>query len=239
MHIADIDYISTHGQSVFHRARPVSKVIFTILLLASMIITDRLEMLLGFITLLLVFTIIAKIPIKQMIHLLIYPLFFSGLFSLILARGSLEMGALLILRAVGAAYILIFLIMTTTYVDLFGFFSLFMPSVLIDIFIFTYRSLFILLDSTTQTFRSIRLRGGYHPTKILMNMKNMASMVGIIIIHALEMSERMYHIYALRGYNGAMPISEIRYWPLHWQDFLIIVIGVVSLMGTVSIWSLL
>ncbi|TCT16758.1 cobalt/nickel transport system permease protein [Natranaerovirga pectinivora] len=237
MHIADIDYISTFGRSFFHKARPISKVIFSILLLFSMITTDSIYYILSIIGLMIVFTGLARIPFKQMIHLLGYPLFFSIIFALVFIGQSREMMFLIMGRAVGAAYILVFLIMTTSYTELFGFFSLFMPTLLVDVFIFTYRSLFILLEATSKLFRSIKLRGGYHPLRIVMNMKNMASMIGVLIIHSLEMSERMYNIYSLRGYKGAVNLRRITIWPLGWNDYFVLFAGLASVAWRFIIWK--
>ncbi|TCK97772.1 cobalt/nickel transport system permease protein [Natranaerovirga hydrolytica] len=238
MHIADIDYISTHGRSFFHKARPISKVIFSVCLLTALIVSNELFFICGILAMMFVFTFMTKISLKLVCHLLLYPLFFSSIFAVIMMGQSINEVMVIIFRAISIAYVLIFLIMTTSYVELFGFFSIFMPALLIDVLIFTYRSFFILLESMTQLFKSIRLRGGYHPLKLITNLKNMASMIGILIIHSIDMSERMYHIYALRGYNGAIHLRDIKVFPLKSNDIVLMAIGILMITGKVIVWKL-
>jgi cobalt/nickel transport system permease protein len=132
---------------------------------------------------------------------------------------------------------LLLLISTTSYVDIFSFLSLFLPSLLVDIFLFTYRALFILFDRFENLLKSIRLKGGFHPLRLLLNMRNTSGMLGVLLIHCIDMGERMYWIYSLRGYGGHIPLSQSPF-ALKPTDFLLVSGAVIILTGMVIPWSL-
>ncbi|ABR47829.1 cobalt transport protein [Alkaliphilus metalliredigens QYMF] len=237
MHLAEIDEISNNGNSLLHRTGTIAKVILVMCILASFIITNDL-MKLGFlIGVLLILFIIGKVPLNKVIHLGLYPAFFSIIFALLRAQQGWLLGIIVIVKAVGTAFTMILLITTTSYVDIFSFFSLFMPSLLVDIFLFTYRSFFILISKIENLFKNMRLRGGYRSFNIFKNLKNIAAILGMLIIHSFEMSERMYKIYSLRGYQGTIPL-RVELWPLKGKDFIFITLGLMILTGTVMTWSL-
>jgi cobalt/nickel transport system permease protein len=234
MKLAEIDYISNSNASLFHEMNAAAKMLFTAAVLTAVIISSEWTKLVFLIILMAILFIAAKIPMKVVLHLALYAIIFSSLFALISARQSLYLGLVVVLKALGAALSTIWLITTTSYVDIFSVFSLFMPKILVDVFIFTYRSFFILMEKMEMLFKNIRLRGGYHPLKLMMNLKNIASIVGIFIIHAFEMSERMYQIYSLRGYNGSIALS-VELWPLKLRDISVAVFGVFILIGVIII----
>jgi len=208
VHLADIDYMAIHQQSLFHQAHPLIKSIFSFFIIGIFIFSSDLEKNLGLLILLFFMSIGARLSFALLFHLLLYPLFFGTLFSFLMGGLWTQKGLLLLLRAVGVAWSFIFLLMTTPYTDVFRVFSFFMPSILVDIFLLTYRSIFVLLDSIENMFQVVRLRGGYDPWKIIKNAKNLSKMLGVIFLHAIEMSERMYQIYELRGYEGKLPKTQ-------------------------------
>lgn len=236
MHLANIDYIANSGESPFHKARTSTKIFFTICMLTAIIISKNILALLSLVGLLLILFLFTRVPLKSIAYLAMYPLFFSLLFALIMVQQSLTMGVIVILKAVGAALTMIFLITTTPYTGIFGFLSLFLPPILVDIFIFTYRSLFILLDKAENLFKSIRLRGGYSPIKLLLNFKNTSNMIGNLLVNSFDMAERMSKIYMLRGYHGKIPISE-DFLSFQKIDIAILLLSAAILMGTVVMWS--
>ncbi|SCZ01249.1 energy-coupling factor transporter transmembrane component T family protein [Alkaliphilus peptidifermentans] len=237
MHIAEIDYLSNTTDSPLHRMRAVSKSIFSLLVLASFIISNNIYKLSGLILILLILFAIGKIPYNKVFHLVLYPLFFSLLFAFIRLQQSYILGLIVILKASGAALTMILLITTTPYVDIFALLSKFLPKLLVDIFLFTYRSVFILIEQMENLLKSMKLRGGYRSFNLVKNIKNIAGALGIMIIHSYDMNDRMYQIYTLRGYNGGIPITSDN-WPLKGRDVLLIFFSVIILLGTVIPWSL-
>lgn len=238
MHIAEIDQLSINGNSPLHQSKVIAKMILSASLIASIILTDnllKLGLLMG-VVLLLIY--LGKVPMGQVGHLVIYPIVFSLFFAILQFQQSWLLGSIVLLKAVGSALTMLILITTTPYVDIFGFLSLFMPGLLVDIFLFTYRSLFILIDQIENLLTSMRLRGGYRSLNPFFNLKNLAGALGILIIRSFEMAERMFRIYSLRGYQGGIPVTN-EFWPLKPLDYCLIALGLIILIGTVIPWNLL
>ncbi|KAB3524939.1 energy-coupling factor transporter transmembrane component T family protein [Alkaliphilus serpentinus] len=237
MHIAEIDYISNTTDSPLHRLKPISKMTFTLFVMASFIISSELAKLLVLTGFVLVLFIIGNIPYKKVFHLVLYPLFFSLLFAVIRLQQSYILASIIILKACGTALTMILLISTTSYVDIFGVLSKFLPKLLVDILLFTYRSLFILVGQIENLLKSMKLRGGYKSFNIIRNMTNIAGAIGILIIHSYEMNERQFQIYALRGYEGGLPIT-VENWSLKRDDVFLILSSLIILVGMVIPWNL-
>ena len=124
----------------------------------------------------IVFILLSKVNLRSILHLAAYPVVFSLIFALIRMQQSWVLGVLVLIKAMGAALNMLLLLATTPYTDLFGVLSYVLPGVIIDVFLFTYRSLFILLDKLENVVKSIRLRGGFHPIRIIFNLKNAAGL---------------------------------------------------------------
>lgn len=237
MHIAAIDHMANNGDSFLHQARPITKVGFAFLFLAGLIFSNQIGKAVMLLMISAIFILLSRVNIKEMLHLAAYPVVFSLLFALIRMQQSWTAGLLVMIKALGAALNMLLLLATTPYTDLFGVFSYVLPGVIVDVFLFTYRSLFILLDKLEKMMKSIRLRGGFHPMRILFNLKNAAGALGVMTIHAFDMSERMYRIYAIRGYNGKIPITR-KWWPLRLVDWLLLLFSLIILTGVLIPWSI-
>ncbi len=230
MHLSLLDQLSNNGNSFFHKASPIAKIIMTVLLLSSIMISSEIFHLLFIILSLVAFFAIAKLPFREIGHLCLIPAFFSTLFALFEMQQSFVTGLMIIFRGVGSALTMLFLISTTSYIDIFGFLSLFMPRLLLDLLIFTYRSFFILLDRVGNLMKSIRLRGGFRPFSIIANIRSLAGMVAVLLLHSFEMGERMYKIYSLRGYNGSVPV-KFTWNPLRDIDYILVMFAIFVLSG--------
>jgi cobalt/nickel transport system permease protein len=237
MHLAAVDQMAVNGNSFLHRAQPVTKVIMTMLFLIGLVFSDNIIEAVILLAVPAVFILLSKVDSREILHLALYPVFFSIVFALLRMQESWAAGVLVLLKALGAALNMLLLITTTSYIDVFSVFSFVLPGMIVDAFVFTYRSLFLLLDKLENLLKSIRLRGGYHPLKLLFNLRNAAGALGIMVIHAFDMSERMYRIYTLRGYSGR--ISLTREWrPLRRTDVLLLIFSGIVIMGVVIQWSI-
>ncbi|NCC81613.1 MAG: hypothetical protein EOM04_05040 [Clostridia bacterium] len=237
MNIAHIDNISVNGDSVIHRSGGTAKIIFAVFILSGFLFSTEINKVLLLGVILIIASIISRIPPGTAFGLLIYPLFFSSFFALLIIRESPQEGLLIILKATGAAYSMIWLILTTPYIEIFSILSLIFPSVIIDILFFTYRSFFILLEKMENIMKSIKLKGGYHFLDIIKNLKNIAGIIGLLIIHSFEMSERMYKIYSLRGYDGKLPQGDMKIIRGN-KDYIIILAGIAAFTGVIIPWSI-
>lgn len=231
-HLAEIDSISIRGKSLCHNLKAVSKMIFALFVLIAVVVSDSIIHIGGIMLILMGILIFSKIPLKTVGGLILYPVFFSLLFALIMMQQSFEAGIIVIFKAVGAALNMILLITTTSYVDIFKVLSLFLPKILVDIFLFTYRSLFIFIDQIGNLIKNMRLRGGYRAFNIFSNLKNVAGALGIMVIHSIDMSNRMYQIFSLRGYSGGIIVGydDKKFGVL---DFLYMAVSIIILVGVI------
>ena len=237
MHLSAVDQMANNGNSVFHRAGIPSKLLMVLTLLAGIIGSGNvisLSILIGFMAIMF---ITARARFKEIVHLLIYPVVFSSLFALFKLQESWTAGLVVILKGTGAALATLFLLVTKPWIEIFALLSAYLPGLLVDIFLFTYRSFFILIDRLGNLLRSIRLRGGFHSFNLFMNIKNMAAVVGLLILNSFEMSEWMYKMYMLRGYNGGIPVVR-NWWKLTYADGIVIALSLLIVFGTVIMWRL-
>ena len=237
MELSKIDNMALNGESVIHKSSVISKLFVTLMLILSIVVSNDLIKL-GIILLIVLLLIkLSKISLKKALHFTLYPVFFTLIFALIYSQNGLYYGLTVIFKATTSALTMVFLITTTPYVDVFSVFSLFMPKVLVDIFFFTYRSFFILLEKLSNLQTNIKLRGGYHPIKIFKNMRIISSLLGTLIIQSFEMSERMYRIYSIRGYNGKMPVRvDLKINKV--SDIALILFGIIIFIGMVIPWKI-
>ena len=236
MHLAEMDFVANTGNSFLHKAGAQAKIIFTILMLATIISANEISALVFLITLVLLFFLMAKVPLLKIVHLAVYPAFFSLLFALIKFQESIFLGLIVILKAIGAALTMILLISTTPYVDIFACMSVVLPRILVDIFFFTYRAIFILLEKAENLFKSIKLRGGYSPLTLFLNFRNVSHIIGALIINSFEMGERMHKIFSLRGYNGYIHV-DVKWFNFTSNDIMIVGLGIVIFLGMVIPWN--
>jgi len=237
MDIAFIDRMASGGNSFFHQAKGISKMIFCFSLLVAAVLSESLVKIGGMVAGIFVLFLLAGVPFRKILHFTIYPVFFSMLFAVLKLQQSWVEALVLILKAVGAALSMIFLIITTSYVEVFGILSIFLPGLLMDVFLFTYRSFFILLEKIDHLLKSIRLRGGYRPWNLILNLKNIAGAIGVMIVHSFDMNERMYRIYSLRGYKGGIPFHP-RLWPWTWNDGKVMIAMGIFLIWMVVPWNI-
>ncbi len=236
MHLSDIDYLALYGNSFFHKRGTISKVIFSILIIASIMISKDIYKLITIAALLVTIILFAKLPLKKLLHLAMYPAFFSVIFALLSSGNGLVAAAIVVFKAMCTATTMLILITTTPYTDIFGVFSLFMPDIIVDIFLLTYRSLFIMINRISKLFTSIKVRGGMKKKRLIMNIKNMVGVLGTLILMSFEMSERMYKIYNLRGFNGKIPMT-LDFKIKGACDIVLVMFGAIIMIGAIIPWN--
>jgi len=234
MHLSLLDQLANNGQSFFHKSSPIVKIILTIVLITTIIVARSIYHQIGIIAIIVGFFMIAKLPLLSIGHLCLIPVFFSTFFALFEMQSSLVSGFMLIFRGVGSALAMLLLITTTSYTEVFAFLGLWMPRLLVDLLLFTYRSFFILLDRVGNLLKSIKLRGGLRPFSFVANMRSLAAMAAVLLLFSFEMGERMYKIYSLRGYNGTIPIS-FKFALNGLGDVLILLFSIFLLFGVLFI----
>ena len=206
--VARIDYWAANGSSPFHRASVLSKLLFLLCVVTASVVTKDPVPLAAAYSLLIVLAAASGLPWMAVGFLSLYAAVFALLYAISL-RGGLWTYALLLLKAVTPAYAVGMLVASTPYPRIFSFLSVFLPEILAAGMFMTYRTLFILLDMMDNFGTAIRLRGGFSPGHLVKNGSNIAKGIGTLLVRAVERSQRLYAVMAVRGYDGSMAEKTI------------------------------
>lgn len=211
MDIGYIDYLSNREDISLNRCSALSKIIMAILVIASVLMINDLTAAGIIAVIIFAETRFTGMPLTKMAYFLIYPLVFSLPFAILRAYYDAVEGILIIFKSVGVASVLLIIISSTSYIQLFSFFRLFLPGIIVDSMFFTYRIIFILIDKIANIISMLKLRGGWRPSNLLFNIRNLAGALGILFINTFDMADRMYDIYSLRGYEGNLHFQGLWY----------------------------
>ena len=231
--IARIDHWAANGASPFHRASVPSKFLFLLCVITAAIITRDPAPLAAACVALVIISAGSGLPWLPIGLLSAYAAVFALLYAISL-RGGLWTYALLLLKAVTPAYAVGMLVASTPYPRIFSFLSMFLPEVLASGLFMTYRTLFILLDMMDHFGTAIRLRGGFTPGHVVKNGSNIAKGIGMLLVRAVERSQRLYAVMAVRGYNGSM--AEMTIGTFSRSDWLPLGAGM-GILALVLLWS--
>ena len=205
--VASIDRWAYEGKSPLHLATPSSKVFMMGAILASIIISSDLRLLVGIYLIGLILIRVAHLPLFRMMAFAAYPAAFAFLFALSQMSGGWQIPLLIIMKAQAAAIILLTLLGTTSYPQVFGLASHLMPRILSDGLLLAYRLFFVLLELIDRFLAAIRLRGGLCSLRLSTNLKNVALGLGSLFVLSFEKSQRLYDVMNLRGYRGQIAAS--------------------------------
>lgn len=225
MDIAVIDYYANHGKSFLHRAGALSKVIFTALVIASIVITEEFYLLLAIYITLTAMAAWTRLPAFKIVTIAAYPAVFALLFVIAAWDGSLISAGVIMLKAIAAALTMVLLIVTTPYPDVFKTIKPVLPGIIHDGLFLTYRSLFVLLEMTDDLVKGLRVRGGLSKGKYLSNIVNFSSGIGLILIKGFDISEKFYGVMNVRGYEGKIA-GGINGGKLSRDDFTAVAAGI-------------
>jgi len=183
-----------------HKASTPSKLISAALTLGITIFTNSpLELMIDFL-LILMFMAMAELPIFRMLKWALYPAFFASLFALSQLPYSFILPIITMLKAINAALIMLFLVSTTPYPELFSVISI--PSQTIgNVAFLTYRFFFMFIDQAGKRFTAMRARGGL-AGGWRKRVENLANFLGLIFVTSFEISENVYSAMKTRGYSG-------------------------------------
>jgi len=202
MDVTIVDYYANHGKSFLHKAGAACKIIFTALVIASIITTNELYILLGIYLALVTLVVWTSLPVIKIITIAAYPAVFALIFAFAVWNGNWTRAGVIILKALSAALAMVLLIVTTPYPDVFNTLRPFLPKIIAEAMFVTYRSIFILLELTDELIKALRVRGGITKRKYLTNIKNFSSGIGLLLVKGFDFSEKFYGMMNVRGYGG-------------------------------------
>ncbi|MFZ5639618.1 MAG: energy-coupling factor transporter transmembrane component T family protein [Bacillota bacterium] len=233
MDVAFLDCLALKGTGILYRCSPASKLAMSLLFVGAVVAADNFIVLIMIGAVIMALMLLCRLPLGGMLQYTLYPAFFASVFALS-AGGISAWTGLVLAKAVVAALSVLLLVGTTSFVDIFGVLRGFLPKLMVDGLFMTYRTFFILTRGMANFFRSVRLRGGYNAFRVAGNIRNLAQAMAVLFLNSWEMSERMYNIMALRGYNGCigLPGSNRACWP---RDLLPVSFGLTMLLLAVIV----
>lgn len=211
-----------HLDSPLHNWEGRTRLISLFLLIFSIVIAREISQALAGLAISILLVLISGLPLPQAVAfmkwpfifllpmLLILPITTSGEihldFGLIkISQEGLHLGLLFMIRGLAAAFSALIIVGTAHFnVNINALRSLGMPSPLTQIFLFTYRYVFLLYDELQTMRRSLDSKG----FEMRSNVKSagiLATAVAMLLIRSYERSEDVFNAMLSRGYDGRLP----------------------------------
>lgn len=210
-----------------HRATPRSKLVGVALAVAALTLSTSPQVVGGLALGWLLVVLGTRVPVTAALLLVGYAMAFAGLYAFLTWEGSWSEAALLVLKAGGTASSVLSLIVTTPYPEIFRALRRWLPSLLVDALLLTYRSLFILLHRWDHLWAALRLRHGISRRHPVRTARATAPGLGVLLLGALDRSETLYEAMLLRGYRGRIAAPKRTGFRL--EDLLPFGLGLLSL----------
>lgn len=206
MNLSVVDASATKGSSPLHRAVPVAKLIAVAGVLVSVVVSTNVLVVMTLTLVLAGAAIAMRLKWRAIFALAAYPAIFAALFAFA-AAPQLLAAALIVAKAVTAALSVILLLFTTPYPQVFAPLQRYVPAVLGDALLMTYRSLFLLLDKFSHTVTAARLRAGVVGNSPVRSATAMTRALGGVLLYSVDLSQRTHDVMHLRGYDGRLVVT--------------------------------
>ena len=234
MDVALIDYYANHGKSFLHSAGAPSKMLFSALLITSVVIMDEFYLLLSIYLVLVSMAVWTRLSVAKILSIAAYPAIFALLFVMVTWEGSVLRAGVIMLKALTAALTMVILIVTTPYPDVFKTLKPILPGIIHDGLYLTYRSLFVLLEMTDELVKGLKVRGGLTKRKYLRNIANFSSGIALVLLKGFDITEKYYGVMKVRGYTGKIA-SDKNSGRLSMDDIAAVALGILILSVSLGI----
>ncbi|HWQ65399.1 MAG TPA: CbiQ family ECF transporter T component [Methanospirillum sp.] len=226
-HIPDIDLITTYAErqtSLFSRISPWTKFFLLILVVLMITTTQNLIALFVLYGLIILMFGLSGLPVQKLIGWYLMPVVFVlslvgiiawsepgntivsiplGIIKPTLTDNGIILVMTLLLKALISFTCSIFFLMTTRYEHFSGMIYQIFPSPLDQIFLLSYRFLFLTLAMTNALLKAVRSRGGGLLHSLWMQGKLFAEVAGLVFIRSFEQAERVNKAMVSRGYSSS------------------------------------
>jgi cobalt/nickel transport system permease protein len=234
MHLPEIDKYA-HLDTALHRWDARVKVLcLSVLLIVVVLCPDYVSALLGLgcavaalalsrIPLRFIFLHVRWVLLLCVFLLVVLPLTAGGeslwhVGRLAVSQAGLAQAGLISIRAVAAVLLVLTMLGTARFhVTLKALRRLRVPSVAVQILAFSYRYIFVLFDELGRMLSAARARG-HGRARGLRLLRNVGSMLGMLIVRSLNRTARVQQAMAARGYRGEFKtLDDFR---MVWPDLL-------------------
>lgn len=129
-----------------------------------------------------------------------------GGYQLSVYRDGLAAGGLIASRIAGGVTLLAVVGFSTPFTELMAAFSWFrVPQVLVDVALFAWRYLFLLMEEAQVVYNAQKNRLGYVGFRRALS--SLGTLAGVLVIKAFDNSQSITTAMVQRGYDGTMPAS--------------------------------
>ncbi len=209
MDITVVDRSAVAGNSPLHRADPRSKLVAGALMITAIAVSADPFVVVGLALVLAAVAAALRLPLRAMAPLALYPALFALIFAIAAAPGPVS-GALIVGRAVAAAFTVVLIMFTTPYPQVFAPVQRVTPALVGDALLMTYRSLFILAEKSADLVRAVRLRAGVSARQPVRAARATTRALGSLLLYSFDLSQREYDVLRLRGYEGGLRVTPRR-----------------------------
>ena len=223
-----MDYIA-HNNNLTE-TNPYFKLFLTVILLITTLALDNIVFdIIIFIIMSIVILTVAGINYKSYFKFLSIPMAFvvitcfflifffgsgkviyeTGIFGIVVTTDSLHYGVYTFFRVIGCLPCLGFLALTTPIAKILHCLStLKVPTIVIEIALLMYNSIFIFLNEVDTMQKAQETRLGYY--SYMNSFKSLGALASTIFLRSLDKSETLQNSLDSRGYNGELPIYKPR-----------------------------
>jgi len=231
-HIPDLElitHLAENNRSVFSDVSPWSKLAALILVVILVTVVRSFPVLVVLYCAILCLCLIAQLPVRKIVLWYALPVLFvlslvgiiawgepgtpvftftvAGLSATLTDAGILLVGVLLVKALIVITFSLFFL-MTTRYNHIAGIIDRVFPDPLNQIFLLTYRFLFLTIAMTGSLLKAVRSRGGGLVRSIRVQGRIFAQVFALTFIRSLDRAERVHDAMAARGYRGTYTTGQ-------------------------------
>ncbi len=200
MDLYRIDYVAVSGRSPLHRAPAWGKLLGLALVIAVGLAVPSWPLHAALFGALAGLALAARVPPGLFFGLTGYPLVFLALLGLSLEGLTVWAAVAMAARVLALTAAVVLCILTTSFPALFSLLGRVVPGPLAAAFFFTYRALFILAICLIHARTALHLRGGMHWRRPLRSLTNLGRVLAHVLVHAIEMSQRVADNLIVRGY---------------------------------------
>lgn len=204
MDLYSIDDAAVHGDSWLHHLAAAVKLLMLAAILALLLATPPWPVAAAVFATLLLCALTARVPWRLWFGLTLYPLVFLVIIFLSITGLHGQAALLLALRVFAITAAVVTVLLTTSYPAIFAALGRVLPSFIVAGLFFTYRAIFIIGDSISNTATALHLRGGWQRRRPLAALRHLGMALGHVIIDALAASERMADGLQVRGFANRL-----------------------------------
>ena len=244
-HIPDIDLItfySEHNTTIFARVSPWTKALALVMIVLFVTVVRSLVLIVLLYVLVLAIFAAARLPLRKLFAWYTLPLFFvlslvvlmiwnvpgHALFSIgafgysvTLTDNGLLMLVLLSVKALISVTFSLFFLMTTKY----NYFSTMIyrvfPSPIDQIFLMSYRFIFLTLKMVDAMAKALRSRGSGLIASAIKQSRLFAEVFALVFIRSYDRAERVSKAMESRGFNGTY-MATTRIPPMRLADYAVV-----------------